>query len=154
MTPQNCFLKKSKSKPNIQRSSQNKSPKSDYMDTETINNLILANSNSRSEIINIKRFRDVNHNTNLHMAVLRNSYKFVDYFIKKKLNVNKKNKNGDTPLHLAFQNGDYDIIKLLLDKGGNLKIKNNKGLTPYDYASKDIRDYFNLEEIYNNLGKY
>ena len=55
-----------------------------------INNLSLANSNSHSKLINVKRFRDVNYNTSLHMAVLKNNYKFVNYFIKKKLNINKK----------------------------------------------------------------
>ena len=114
----------------------------------------MANSNSCSEIINVKRFRDVNYNTNLHLAVLKNSYKFVEYFIKKKLNVNKRNKNGDTPLHLAMKNGDFDIIKLLLDNGASIKIKNKKGITPFDLADKDVRLEFNLEEIYNNIHKY
>ena len=150
LTSKNTFLK-----PNSKNDINNSHNKSNsYIDTESINNLILANSNSRSEIINVKRFRDVNHNTNLHMAVLKNSYKFLDYFIKKKLNINKKNKNGDTPLHLAMQKGDYDIIKLLLDNGANIKIKNKKGVTPYDLADKDIRLEFNLEEMYNNFGRY
>ena len=150
LTSKNTFLKANSKNDN--NNSRNKS--SSYIDTESINNLILANSNSRSEIINVKSFRDVNHNTNLHMAVLKNSYKFVDYFIKKKINVNKKNKNGDTPLHLAMQKGDYDIIKLLLDNGASIKIKNKKGVTPYDLADKDIRLEFNLEEMYNNINKF
>ena len=149
LTSKNCFLKQ-KSKPEI-NSYHNKS---NTIDTEVINNLILANSNSRSELINVKRFRDVNYNTNLHMAVLKNSYKFVDYFIKKKLNINKKNKNGDTPLHLAIQQGDYDIIKLLLDNGANIKIKNKKGITPFDLADKEMRLAFNLEDLFNNFNKY
>ena len=78
----------------------------------------------------------------------------MDYFIKKKLNINKKNKNGDTPLHLAIQKGDYDIIKLLLDNGANIKIKNKKGITPFDLADKEMRMVFNLEDMYNNLNKY
>ena len=150
LTSKNTFLKANSKNDN--NNSRNKS--SSYIDTESINNLILANSNSRSEFINVKNFRDVNHNTNLHMAVLKNSYKFVDYFIKKKININKKNKNGDTPLHLAMQKGDYDIIKLLLDNGASIKIKNKKGVTPYDLADKDIRLEFNLEEMYNNINKF
>ena len=144
LTAKNCFLKE-------KNKSHNNKSSSDIINTESINNLILANSNSTSEIINVKRFRDVNYNTNLHMAVLKNSYKFVDYFIKKKLNVNKKNKNGDTPLHLAIQIGDYDIIKLLLDNGANLTIKNKKGITPFDLADKEMRLVFNMEDLYNNL---
>ena len=145
LTTKNCFLK-----PNIKQYNMN-SKNEDYISDDVINSLILANSNSRSELINIKRFRDVDYNTNLHMAVLKNSYKFVDYFIKKKLDVNKKNKRGDTPLHLAIQIGNYDIIKLLLDNGANILIKNKKGLRPYDLANSKIRSKFNLEEMYNKL---
>ena len=141
LTPNNCFLK-SKSKSIIHNKSF------DYLDTESINNLILANSNSHSELVNIKKFRDVNYNTNLHMAILKNSYKLVDYFIKKKLDVNKKNKNGNTPLHLAIQIGNHDIIKLLLDNGASIIIKNKQGKTPYDFATKDIRVAFDLEDLY------
>ena len=151
LNSKNCFLKKIlKSK--IIKNNNNKSV--NHIDTESINNLILANSKNGSELINIKRFRDVDYNTNLHVAVLKNSYKFVDYFIKKKLNINKKNKNGDTPLHLAIQKGDYDIIQLLLDNGADITIKNKKRISPYDLANKDMRLAFNLEEIYNNLIKY
>ena len=151
LTSKNCFLKK-KLKANIIKNNKNKSVNN--IDTESINNLILANSKSGSEIINIKKFRDVNYNTNLHVAVLKNSYKFVDYFIKKKLNINKKNKDGDTPLHLAIGKGDYDIIKLLLDNGASIKIKNKKGKTAFDIADKEMRLVFNLEDIYNNSLKY
>ena len=151
LNSKNCFLKKTlKSK--IIKNNNNKSV--NHIDTESINNLILANSKNGSELINIKRFRDVDYNTNLHVAVLKNSYKFVDYFIKKKLNINKKNKNGDTPLHLAIQKGDYDIIQLLLDNGADITIKNKKRISPYDLANKDMRLAFNLEEIYNNLIKH
>ena len=146
LTTKNCFLK-SKSNPEITNNLNNKS--ADYLDTESINRLILANSNSRSEIINVNRFRDTNYNTNLHMAVLKNNYKFVYYFIQKKLNINKKNKNGDTPLHLAIQIGNYDIIKLLLDYGANIKIKNKRGVTPFDLADKEMRVIFNLEDMFN-----
>ena len=82
------------------------------------------------------------------MAILKNSYKLVDYFIKKKLDVNKKNKNGNTPLHLAIQIGNHDIIKLLLDNGASIIIKNKQGKTPYDFATKDIRVAFDLEDLH------
>jgi hypothetical protein len=78
LTKKNCFLK-----PNLKQYNVN-NKNEDYIGEDTINSLIMANCNSRSELINIKRFRDVDYNTNLHMAVLKNSYKFVDYFIKKK----------------------------------------------------------------------
>ena len=145
LTKKNCFLK-----PNLKQHNVN-NKNEDYISEDTINSLIMANSNSRSELINIKRFRDVDYNTNLHMAVLKNSYKFVDYFIKKKLDVNKKNKEGNTPLHLAIKIGNYDIIKLLLDNGANILIKNKKGLSPYDLANSPMKNKFNLEEMYNRL---
>ena len=142
LTSKNCFLKM---KPDL-----NNKKNSSTIDSEKINELILANSNSRLDLINIKKFRDSNYNTNLHRSVLKNNIKFVEYFIKKNLDVNKKNKNGDTPLHLAFKIGNYDIIQLLLEHGASIKIKNKKGITPFDIADKDMRTTFNLVEIYNN----
>jgi ankyrin repeat protein len=124
------------------------------IDQEKINRLILANSNSRVDLINTKKFRDYNYNTNLHRSVLKNNIKFVEYFLKKGLDVNKKNKNGDTALHFAFKIKNYDIIQLLLEYGASIKIKNNKGITPFEVANKDIKDTFNLVEIYNNPDEY
>ena len=85
--------------------------------------------------------------------MLKNNAKFVEYFIKKNDDVNKKNKNGDTPLHLAFKIGNYEIIRLLLENGANLKIKNKKGFTPFDIANKEIRTDFNLGRLYNSTHK-
>ena len=124
------------------------------IDQEKINRLILANSNSRVDLINTKKFRDYNYNTNLHRSVLKNNIKFVEYFLKNGLDVNKKNKNGDTALHFAFKIKNYDIIQLLLEYGASIKIKNNKGITPFEVANKDIKDTFNLVEIYNNPDEY
>ena len=124
------------------------------MRPEKINELILANSNSKIDLINIKKYRDTNYNTNLHRSVLKNNIKFVEYFIKKGLNINKKNKNGNTALHLAFKIRNYDIIKLLLENGASIKIKNNKGITPFDIADKDMKITFNLVEKYNNSQEY
>ena len=146
LTSKNCFLKM---KPDL-----NNKKDSLTVDSEKINDLILANSNSRLDLINIKKFRDSNYNTNLHRSVLKNNIKFVEYFIKKNLDVNKKNKNGDTPLHLAFKIGNYDIIQLLLEHGASIKIKNKKGITPFDIADKDMRITFNLVEIYNNPAEH
>ena len=120
------------------------------IENKKINDIILANSNSRVDVINIKKFRDSDYNTNLHRSVLKNNIRFVEYFIKKGLDVNKKNKYGNTPLHLAFKIGNKDIIHLLLENGASIKIKNNRGITPFDVAKKDIRDIFNLVDMYNN----
>ena len=148
LTSKNCFLK-------IKQDESFKKPaKTMDLSYDQINNLILANCNSRLDLINIKKFRDTDYNTNLHRSVLKNNIKFVDYFLKKNLEVNKKNKHGDTPLHLAFKIGNYDIIQLLLENGASIKIKNKKGITPFDIADKDMRIVFNLVEIYNNPNEY
>ena len=75
LTAKNCFIKTKIRSKSYDNNYQNKS--TNYIDTESINNLILANSNSSSEIINVKRFRDVNYNTNLHLAVLKNAFKYL-----------------------------------------------------------------------------
>ena len=142
LTSKNCFLK-------MMPDSNNKN-NSVFIENRKINDLILANSNSKIDIINIKKFRDKDYNTNLHRSVLKNNIKFVEYFINKGLDVNQKNKYGNTPLHYAFKTGNYDIIHLLLENGANIKIKNKKGIRPYDIANKDIKDTFNLVELYNN----
>ena len=141
LTSKNCFMK--------MMPDSNIKSNSVFIEDKKINDLILANSNSKIDIINIKKFRDSNYNTNLHRSVMKNNIKFVEYFIKKGLDVNKQNKYGDTPLHFAFKIGNYDIIHLLLDNGANIKIKNKKGITPYDIANKKMREAFNLTEIYN-----
>ena len=148
LTTKNCFLKMK------QDDSFKKTSQTVDLSYDQINDLILANCNSRLDLINIKKFRDSDYNTNLHRAVLKNNIKCVDYFLKKNLDVNKKNKNGDTPLHLAFKIGNYDIIQLLLEYGASIKIKNKKGITPFDIADKDMRIAFNLVEIYNNPNEY
>ena len=148
LTSKNCFLKM-KPDTTIKKESNSYS-----IDQEKINRLILANSNSRVDLINTKKFRDYNYNTNLHRSVLKNNIKFVEYFLKKGLDVNKKNKNGDTALHFAFKIKNYDIIQLLLEYGASIKIKNNKGITTFEVANKDIKDTFNLVEIYNNPDEY
>ena len=142
LTSKNCFLK--------MKPEQNVKKDFHSMDSSKINDLIIANCNSRVDIINIKKFRDSNYNTNLHRSVLNNNIKFVEYFINKKDDINKQNKNGDTPLHLAFKIGNYDIIRLLLENGANIKIKNKKGITPFDIADKEMRIDFNLGQLYNN----
>ena len=142
LTSKNCFMK--------MMPDSNIKSNSVFIEDKKINDLIIANSNSKNDIINIKKFRDHDYNTDLHRSVLKNNIKFVKYFINKGLDINKKNKYGNTPLHYAFKIGNYDIIHLLLENGANIKIKNKKGIRPYDIANKDIKDAFNLVEIYNN----
>ena len=100
-----------------------------------------------NQIINVNTVRDEENRTNLHIAVLKNSPKFVKYFLSKNYNPNAKNRYGETPLHLAMNNKNKKIIKLLLESGADASIKNNKGVTPYDLASKEITDEFKFENV-------
>ena len=116
-----------------------------------INNIILYNTlildkNGRgSEFVRLRNYRDANFNTNLHIAVKNNSIKLVKYFLNKKLNPNEVNKDGQTPLHFALKEGNKDIINLLIKSGADITIKDNEGKKPFDYGSKEIIRYFQLE---------
>ena len=116
-----------------------------------INNIILYNTlildkNGRgSEFVKVSNYRDVNFNSNLHIAVKNNSIKLVKYFLNKNVNPNEVNKDGQTPLHLALKEGNKDIIDLLIKKGSDANIKDKEGKKPFDYGSKEIIRYFQLE---------
>ena len=134
---------------NLPQKSINKDNSFDNFNTDSINKLIIVNSRKGRKIVDIKKFVDINYNTNLHLAVLNNSYKMVEYFLQKdKSNIFKKNKNGNTPLHIAVQKGNLDIIKLLMDKGSDIMAKNKNGDSVYDLSSKEIRKRFNMDIIY------
>ena len=138
LTVENCFLNDSINK--------KESEKLKNSESILLKGMILANTKPKHEIVNLKKIRDLDYNTNLHIAVMNNSYKFVDYFIKNKINVNKKNKRGRTPLHMAINSGNNEIIKLLLDSGADINIKDKEGISPFDLAPKDVRKTFMMEK--------
>ena len=98
-----------------------------------------------SELIKVKNYRDIDFNTNLHIAVKSNSIKLIKYFLEKKISPNEVNKEGQTPLHLAVKSGNIQIIELLMNNGADKNIKDNKGKKPFDYASKEVIHYFKFE---------
>ena len=116
-----------------------------------INNIILYNTlildkNGRgSEFIKVRNYRDANFNSNLHIAVKNNSIKLVKYFLNKNANPNEVNKDGQTPLHFALKEGNKDIIDLLIKNGSDINIKDNEGKKPFDYGSRQVIRYFQLE---------
>ena len=118
---------------------------------KNINNLILYNTlmgdkNNRGyDVVKVRNYRDENFNSNLHIAVLKDSIKLVKYFLNKKLNPNGVNKEGKTPLHLAMKKGNKKIIDLLIKNGSNTQFKDKKGKIPIDYASKKTKHYFIFE---------
>jgi hypothetical protein len=111
------------------------------------NTLLLDKNNRGCEFVKVKNYRDVNFNSNLHIAVKNNSIKMVKYFLDKKISPNEVNQDGQTPLHFALKKGNKEIIDLLIKNGGDLNIKDNKGKKPFDYGSKEIIKFFQLENL-------
>lgn len=56
--------------------------------------------------------------------------KSIEYLIKRKANINAKDKNGFTALHAAVQEGNLDIIKLLLENGADIHARDAYGNPP------------------------
>jgi hypothetical protein len=109
------------------------------------NTLILDKQNRKKELVKVKNYRDENFNSNLHLAVKGKSMKLVKYFLNKRLDPNNLNKDGQTPLHIAIKEGNPEIAELLIKSGANINIKDNEGKKPFDYGSKEIIRYFNLD---------
>ena len=80
-----------------------------------------------------KNYRDNQNNSNLHIAVDKNSIKMVRYFLNKRnINLNTRNDQGQTALHLACSMGNKDMINLLLIKGADTEILDEEGKKPFD----------------------
>ena len=109
------------------------------------NTLILDNNNFGKDFIIVRNYRDENFNSNLHIAVKNNSIKLVKYFLNKKISPNILNNDGQTPLHFALKEGNKDIIDLLIKNGADINIKDKEGKKPFDYGSKEIIQYFQIE---------
>lgn len=118
----------------------------EFNDEILYNTLVSGQKVNESEFIDVKHYRDLENNSDLHIAVNQNSKKLVKYFLSKNLDPNQQNNQGQTPLHLAMIKNNRNIIELLIDAGGDVKIKDKEGRRPYDLASRDIRLYFKLEE--------
>ena len=124
----------------------NKSKKKNNINNIILYNTLLLDKKGRgSELIKVKNYRDIDFNTNLHIAVKSNSIKLIKYFLEKKISPNEVNKEGQTPLHFAVKSGNIQIIELLMDNGADKNIKDNKGKKPFDYASKEVIHYFKFE---------
>ena len=104
------------------------------------------NNNDIEGMVNFNELTENNTgNTFLHLATMGNYSELVKYFIEKGADINKKNKEGNTPLHLALKNKNMEIIKIFLDNKAKLNIPNNEGEIPFDYFTKDMKKFFNLE---------
>ena len=90
-----------------------------------------------------KNYRDNHNNSDLHIAVDKNSIKMVRYFLNKRnRNINTRNDQGQTALHLACSMGNEDMINLLLINGANTEILDEEGKKPFDLFAE--RSKFSL----------
>ncbi len=103
--------------------------------------------------IKLKDLKDKDGNNNLHLSVIKNLEKFVEYFLEKGINPNSKNNYGETSLHLAMKNNNEKIIEMLLNKGADISIYDNDGYTPFELANKKIIKLFDLERQMNEIRK-
>ena len=103
--------------------------------------------------IKLKDLKDKDGNNNLHLSVIKNLEKFVEYFLEKGINPNSKNNYGETSLHLAMKNNNEKIIEMLLNKGADISIYDNDGYTPFEFANKKIIKLFDLERQMNEIRK-
>ena len=78
--------------------------------------------------------RDINGNTPLHSACIKQDPVLVNLILKNKFNVSVKNDNNDTPLHLACKYGLYDVFELLMEANADVTAKNKDGNTPLNLA--------------------
>ena len=73
--------------------------------------------------------------TALHFAVRNNFTDVAGYLIKKKANVNAKNKNNVTPFFEAMNQGNYELMELLLDH----KAGKEPGAVLYAAQKNDVK---------------
>ena len=109
-------------------------------DISLFNTMIINDPNLNNIWIKNKNYRDMENNSNLHIAVKYNSIELVKYFLSKNYNLNNVNEKGQTALHLACELGNEEIINLLVEKGANVDIKDNKGKKPFDILSKNSKN--------------
>lgn len=99
---------------------------------------------------------DRNGFTALHLAIIKERYKVVEFLLSKGANINKKQEvfsmtkvvDGFTPLMLAIISSNYKIIDLLLSNNADPNISDDSGRTAimYSISSKNL-------EICNKLIK-
>ncbi|KAJ8919027.1 hypothetical protein NQ315_016932 [Exocentrus adspersus] len=74
---------------------------------------------------------DNNGNTPLHIAVIKNNLKILEYLLSRyDIIVNVRNFRGETPLYEAVKIGHLTSTKMLIAAGANVNIPNYEDVTP------------------------
>ncbi|XP_054280430.1 putative ankyrin repeat protein RF_0381 isoform X2 [Macrosteles quadrilineatus] len=82
-------------------------------------------------VINVQ---DLNGNSPLHIAVMKNNCKALEELIRKGAIIDLPNSQGQTALHLAVEEGCVPVIDELLRLGANININNKEGKSPLHIA--------------------
>ncbi|KAJ5067902.1 ankyrin repeat protein [Anaeramoeba ignava] len=79
---------------------------------------------------------------NLHKACKENSIQDVENILKKKVDINARNKENETALHISCsKENSIEIIKLLIKKGSKINAKNYSEETPLHIACRYQNKY-------------
>lgn len=76
--------------------------------------------------------KDKDGNTCLHFAAQSNDLFYLDYFIKKGIDVNVMNRYEETPLYVAVEHLNEFGVQILLNNRADINVKNVKGKTVID----------------------
>ncbi|CAB0028309.1 unnamed protein product [Trichogramma brassicae] len=93
--------------------------------------------------------QDKSGNTPLHLALLRNTKKLVEWLLRRGADINLTNENGRTPLHMCITN--LDLMKLFfkinkeLDQTVQVNVRDKFGDTPLHLALQYQSDKEEIE---------
>lgn len=91
----------------------------------------------------------------LHIAVIMESVKLVEFLLVKGIFPDEKNEVGFTPLHYALTRRNLSIIRALLEGGANPDELDIQGMSPKMYARmycfKEAEELFEQFEKGNSL---
>jgi hypothetical protein len=81
---------------------------------------------------------DFLNNSLIHLAVRYCKLEFIEYFIKRGIDINVRNASGESPLHLVCaKSKDILMVKYLVSKGAQWKVKNFLGDSCVDLAKRN-----------------
>lgn len=72
----------------------------------------------------------------LHIAAELGNLDLIKEILEKKININKRQKEGLTPLHCAAQNGQLNAVEYLISMGADPDLVDNNGFTALEAANR------------------